>query len=78
FKDLDDDNKIALLSAVDVSYLAESEQETVYKVIEAMGVKLRPKMAEELRKHSGELTEELVESVIDRRILPSDGSSHRH
>ena len=30
-----------------------------------MGVKLRPKMAEELRKHSGKLTEELVESVID-------------
>ena len=52
-------------SAVDVSYLAEAEQETVYKVIDAMGVKLRPKMAEELRKHSGKLTEELVESVID-------------
>lgn len=65
FKDLVDDNKIALLSAVDVSYLAEAEQETVYKVIDAMGVKLRPKMAEELRKHSGKLTEELVESVID-------------
>ena len=65
FKELVDDNKIALLSTVDVSYLAETEQETVYKVIDAMGVKLRPKMAEEIRKHSGELTEELVERVID-------------
>ncbi|MCH5264210.1 MAG: hypothetical protein J1F42_15005 [Lachnospiraceae bacterium] len=34
FKNLADDNKIALLVAVDVSYLSEEEQETVYKVID--------------------------------------------
>lgn len=65
FKDLVDDNKIALLAAVDVSYLSEEEQEIVYKVIDTMGVKLKPKMADELRKHGGELTEDAVESLID-------------
>ena len=78
FKDLVDDNKIALLAAVDVSYLSDGEQETVYKVISAMGVKLKPKMAEELRKHSGELTEELTESLIEamtvRKPSPDDGT----
>lgn len=69
FKDLVDDNKIALLAAVDVSYLSEEEQETVYKVISAMGVKLKPKMAEELRKHGGELTEDMTESLIEGMIV---------
>ena len=68
FKDLVDDNKIVFLFAVDVSYLTGEEQETVYKVIDAMGVKLRSKMAEELQKHSGELTEDLVENTIDSLI----------
>lgn len=78
FKDLVDDNKIALLAAVDVSYLSEEEQETVYKVISAMGVKLKPKMAEELRKHGGELTEDMTESLIEAMIVrntsPDDGT----
>ena len=34
FKNLADDNKIALLVAEDVSYLPEEEHETVYKVID--------------------------------------------
>ena len=34
FKNLIDDNKIAFLAAVDVFYLSEEEQETVYKVID--------------------------------------------
>lgn len=78
FKDLVDDNKIALLAAVDVSYLSEEEQETVYKVISAMGVKLKPKMAEELRKHGGKLTENMTESLIEamivRKTSPDDGT----
>lgn len=78
FKDLVDDNKIALLTAVDVSYLSEEEQETVYKVISAMGVKLKPKMAEELRKHGGKLTENMTESLIEamivRKTSPDDGT----
>lgn len=78
FKNLVDDNRIALLAAVDVSYLSEEEQETVYKVISAMGVKLKPKMAEELRKHGGELTEDMTESLIEamtvRKPSPDDGT----
>ena len=34
FKNLVDDNRIALLAVVDVSYLSEEEQENVYKVID--------------------------------------------
>lgn len=78
FKNLVDDNRIALLAAVDVSYLSEEEQETVYKVISAMGVKLKPKMAEELRKHGGELTEDMTENLIEamtvRKPSPDDGT----
>ncbi len=39
----------------------------MYKVISAIGVKL--KMAEELRKHGGELTENMAESLIEAMIV---------
>lgn len=69
FKDLLDDNGIALLAAVDISYLSEEEQGMVYKAIDAMGVKLKPKMAEELRKQAGELTEDAVEQMIGSTVV---------
>ena len=69
FKDLLDDNRIALLAAVDISYLSEEEQGMVYKAIDAMGVKLKPKMAEELRKQAGELTEDAVEQIIGSTVV---------
>ncbi len=69
FKDLLDDNRIALLAAVDMSYLSEEEQGMVYKAIDAMGVKLKPKMAEELRKQAGELTEDAVEQMIGSTVV---------
>lgn len=69
FKDLLDDNGIALLAAVDMSYLSEEEQGMVYKAIDAMGVKLKPKMAEELRKQAGELTEDAVEQMIGSTVV---------
>lgn len=69
FKNLIDDDKIALMAAVDVSYLSDEEQGIVYKVIDAMGLKLKPKMAAELRKHSGELTERTVERLIEAMIV---------
>lgn len=77
FKNLVDDNRIALLAAVDVSYLSEEEQETVYQVIDEMGVKLKPKMAEELRKHGGALDRDMVKSLIGSMIAkkPSAGES---
>ena len=69
FKNLIDDDKIALMAAVDVSYLSEEEQGIVYKVIDAMALKLKPKMAAELRKHGGELTERMVERLIEAIIV---------
>jgi ParB family chromosome partitioning protein len=65
FKDLVDRNGIAMLAAVDVSFLTEDEQEMVYGVLDAAGIKLKPKMAEELRRQSGDLTEEKVRGIID-------------
>lgn len=41
FRNLADDHKIVLFATVYVSYLSEKEQNTVYKVIDAMGVKLK-------------------------------------
>lgn len=63
-----DENRIPLISAVDVSYLSEDEQQIIYEAIEALGAKLRPKMAELLRQRGGELTADLVEQLIDSMI----------
>lgn len=41
FRDLADGHKIALFATVYVSYLSEEERNTAYKVIDAIGVKLR-------------------------------------
>lgn len=77
FKNLVDDNRIALLAAVDVSYLSEEEQGTVYQVIDEMGVKLKPKMAEELRKHGGALDRDTAKDLIGSMTAkkPSAGES---
>ena len=63
-KDLLDTNRISFLAVVDISYLADKEQEAVFKVIDEKGMKLKPKMAAELRKHAGELTEDSVKQLI--------------
>ena len=63
-----DENRIPLISAVDVSYLSEDEQQIIYEAIEALGAKLRSKMAELLRQRGGELTADLVEQLIDSMI----------
>lgn len=77
FKNLVDDNRIALLAAVDVSYLSEEEQGTVYQVIDEMGVKLKSKMAVELRKHGGALDRDTAKSLIGSMTAkkPSAGES---
>lgn len=75
FKDLLDNSKLALLSAVDMSYLADKEQEAVYKVIDEKGMKLKPKMAAELRKHTGGLTEDAVKQLIGDMVEAKPASS---
>ena len=59
-KDLVDTSRISLVAAVELSYLDAGEQWLVYRGILSRGLKLIHRAAEELRKHSGELTEEMV------------------
>ena len=59
-KDLVDTSRISLVAAVELSYLAAGEQWLVYRGILSRGLKLKHRAAEELRKHSGELTEEMM------------------
>lgn len=51
-------NKIALLAAVDISYLTEDEQKMLWDIMVRQGLKIKPAYAEKLRKESGNLTEE--------------------
>lgn len=46
FKNLMDENKIALLAAVDVSYLTEEEQQMLWNIVERQGLKVKPVYAE--------------------------------
>ena len=59
-KDLVDTSRISLVGAVELSYLDAGEQWLVYRGILSRGLKLIHRAAEELRKHSGELTEEMM------------------
>ena len=59
-KDLVDTSRISLVAAVELSYLDAGEQWLVYRDILSRGLKLIHRAAEELRKHSGELTEEMM------------------
>lgn len=67
FKVLIDENKLALLAAVDVSYLSEEEQQAIWELLNRQELKLKPKAAAALRKHGGELTEEKIVETIKKR-----------
>ena len=65
FKDMIDEGKLALLSAVDISYLSEKQQEFVFEEMERRKIKIRPKLAEALRRHEGELDHETFGRILD-------------
>ena len=65
FKDMMDRNEIPLLSAVDVSYMPEEEQQALYNLLTGRKLKLTPKMAAQLRKASGGLDEEMMLGIVD-------------
>ena len=65
FKDMMDRNEIPLLSAVDVSYMPEEEQQALYNLLTGRKLKLTPKMAAQLRKASGSLDEEKMLEIVD-------------
>ena len=65
FKTMIDENRLALLAAVDLSYLSEDEQQAVWNLAERQGLKIKPRTAEALRKNEGELTEEKIAEILD-------------
>ena len=76
FKNLMDENKIALLAAVDVSYLSEDEQQMLWNIVERQGLKIKPMYAEKLRKASGNLTEEKMAEILEAlQVKHSDGNA---
>jgi len=76
FKNLMDENKIALLAAVDVSYLREEEQQILWNIVERQGLKVKPAYAEKLRKASGNLTEEKMAEILEAlQVKHTDGNA---
>lgn len=65
FKQMIDENKIAFLAAVDISFLEENEQQVVWDIVDRQGLKLKPKATAELRRNKGELTEEKIAEILD-------------
>ena len=68
FKDMIDDGKLALLAAMDISYLTEEDQAMVVRIMEQTGTKLKPKAATMLRKHSGELTDDMAAEILESTV----------
>lgn len=76
FKNLMDENKIAQLAAVDVSYLTEEEQQKLWNIVERQGLKVKPVYVEKLRKASGSLTEEKMAEILEAlQVKHTDGNA---
>lgn len=63
-KDAVDKGTLAMVDAVDLSYLNVKMQKLIQQVAEAEGKKLKSKQALELRKMGKEITKEGIESVL--------------
>lgn len=64
FKDAVDKGTLAMVAAVDLSYLNVKMQKLIQQVAEAEGKQLKPKQAVELRKMEKDITKEAVKSVL--------------
>lgn len=64
FKDAVDKGTLAMVAAVDLSYLNVKMQKMIQQVAESEGKKLKPKQAVELRKMGKDITKEAVEGVL--------------
>ena len=64
FKDAVDKGTLAMVVAVDLSYLNVKMQKLIQQVAEAEGKKLKPKQAVELRKMGKDITKEAIEDVL--------------
>lgn len=64
FKDAVDKGTLAMVAAVDLSYLNVKMQKLIQQVAEGKKLKLKPKQAVELRKMGKDITKEAVEKVL--------------
>ena len=68
FKDAVDQGTLAMVAAVDLSYLNVKMQKLIQQVAEAERKKLKPKHAVELRKMGKEITREAVEKILENKV----------
>lgn len=76
-KKLVDDKRTGIMVGVDLSFLSEEEQRTVWELADRQGLKISPRMAAELRKHTGELTKEKVAEILDALRVKSENAGVR-
>lgn len=76
FKEMMDDGSLSMVSAVELSYLPETDQVIVKKVMDQNCIKLKTNKAGELRKAAGNLSEEKAKKIldVDRLIKMSDAA----
>ena len=71
-----DENRIALLAAVDVSYLTDEGQQMLWNIVERQGLKVKPIYAEKVRKASGDLTEDKMAEILETlQVKHTDGNA---
>ena len=76
FKNLIDENKIALLAAVDMSYMTKEEQQMLWNIVDRQGLKVKTVYAEKLRKALGDLTEEKMAEILETlQVKHTDGNA---
>lgn len=76
FKNLVDANKLALLAAVEVSYLTEEEQRILWGIVDRQGLVIKPAYAVKLRKESGNMTEEKMADILEAlQVKHSSGNA---
>ena len=63
-KEMVDAGTMAMVTAVELSYLSEEEQKQVCMVLDEHGVKIKNAQAVELHNEAGSLTEDMVKSIL--------------
>lgn len=67
-KEMVDDGTMAMVTAVELSYLSEKEQKQVCMVMEEHGGKIKNAQAVELHNAAGSLTEDKVKNILAREV----------
>ena len=67
-KEMVDAGTMAMVTAVELSYLSEEEQKQVCAVLDEHGVKIKNAQAVELHNAAGSLTEDMVKSILVGKV----------